>query len=314
MNIDTEKLIVKDSYSRPVIIPFIDGFGRTKLIMFKNDDVRKDHVILNIIDMIGEILKKESDDLDIETIKYDVVPTSSGSGYIEIVENAKTIFEITEKEGLTIQNYILNHNKDMSIGAFRERFIKSTAMHCVISYLLGFGDRHLDNIMISENGLLYHIDFGYILGQDPKYSNNRMIRVTPEIVNVIGGYGTEYYDYFKTVCVRIYNILRPHVNLFSNLLSVVPNIDPEMTLEIINRELSDRFEIGENHIQAATHMDNKVESANGFDSMIVDLLHKSRQNTFVKGIAGSINGSINTLTGSLGQLTGFMGIFNKTDS
>ena len=213
--------------------------------MFKKDDIRKDHIIISIINVMIEILKNESDDLNIETIRYDVMPTSNCSGYIEIVENAQTIFDITEIDGLTIQNYILNHNRNMLIGTFRERFIKSTALYCVISYLLGFGDRHLENIMISENGLLYHIDFSYILGQDPKYTNNRMIRITPEIVNAIGGYGTEYYDYFKNVCVKIYNTLRPHVNLFSNLLSVVPVIDPELNLELLKRELFERFEIRE---------------------------------------------------------------------
>ena len=284
VGVDSKNIEIMSSYSQPVIVNFIDEKGVQKPIMFKNDDVRKDYIVLGIINIIHDILKKEEIDMDIDIVRYEVIPTSNCTGYIEIVENASTVFSIVEDSGLTIQNYILNHNKNQIISKFREKFIKSTALYCVVSYLLGIGDRHLDNIMISKDGLLFHIDFGYILGQDPKYSNNRFIRVTPEIINVIGGYGTDDYDYFKKTCVKIYNRLRLHVNLFSNLLSIVPAIDPSITMDTLKRELTERFEIGENCIEAATHMDTKVDNKNNFEYMVTDLLHRSAKSKLVKGL------------------------------
>lgn len=282
--VDDKNVRIMSSYSQPAIINFIDDKGVKKPIMYKNDDVRKDYIVNNIISIIHDILKREEDDLDIEMVRYEVMPTGNNTGYIEIIENASTIFDIIENSGLTIQNYILNHNKDQIISKFREKFIRSTALYCVVSYLLGIGDRHLDNIMISKDGLLFHIDFGFILGQDPKYSNNRLIRVTPEIINVIGGYGTDDYDYFKKTCVKIYNRLRLHVNLFSNLLSVIPSLDSNITKDTIKRELTERFEIGENCLEAATHMDTKVDSKNNFEYMLIDFLYKSKKSNIYKGI------------------------------
>ena len=255
---------------------------RTKLIMYKEDDIRKDYVILGIINIINNLLNTEAN-IDIATVKYRVMPTSENTGYIEIVENARTIYDIIQ--GQTIQNYILNHNESAVVADIKDRFIKSTALYCVISYLFGFGDRHLENIMISETGLLFHIDFGYILGQDPKYTNNKSLRVTPEIINVIGGQNTENYYRFSEYCTVIYTCLRRHVNLFSNLLSVIPLIDPSITNERIMHEIFDRFEVGENNLEAATHMDLKVRRDSGsFDYMIIDFLHRSKNTQFIKGL------------------------------
>lgn len=39
----------------------------------------------------------------------------------------------------------------------------------MISYVLGLGDRHPDNIMVNKNdGNLFHIDFGHFLGNIKK--------------------------------------------------------------------------------------------------------------------------------------------------
>ena len=67
-----------------------------------------------------------------------------------------------------------------------ETFVKSCAGYCVTMYVLGVGDRHLDNLMLRSDGALFHIDFGYMLGRDPKPFPPPM-KLCKEMVEAMGG-------------------------------------------------------------------------------------------------------------------------------
>ena len=45
--------------------------------------------------------------------------------------------------------------------------VESCSGACLYSYVLALGDRHLDNLMMTDQGDIFHVDFGYIFGKDP---------------------------------------------------------------------------------------------------------------------------------------------------
>jgi phosphatidylinositol kinase/protein kinase (PI-3 family) len=104
-------------------------------------------------------------------------------------------------------------------------FIRSCAGYCVATYVLGIGDRHPSNIMLKEDGRLFHIDFGHFLGNfKSKFGVKRETSpfvFTPQFAAVFGGPQGERYEEFCQVCCDAYNCLRRENQLIISLFRLM---------------------------------------------------------------------------------------------
>lgn len=287
--VDIDGISFKRSATKPVLIPM----NKSKLL-FKRDDVRKDQTVISVIRLMEEILKENGVDIDI--ITYNVQPTSEKEGFVEIVDNATTLYQI-EKQKMSILNYLMKHNPDVSVDELRKRFLKSCAVYSVIAFLISFSDGHLDNIMLTEKGDLFYIDYGFVLGQGAKPISVPSIRITTGMLEALGGYNSEGYEEFKELCGKIYDILRRHVNTFILLLSVVPSFNsdswtsPNISHSELHKEIVKKFCPGETYEEAISHLKTKIDKSTNASSLskyhIIDFFHKHNKEKTVKNVLTS---------------------------
>ena len=282
-NVDKDNLADKDNFDDKdsnvlksiMLSPKKSEICGQDFILFKKDDLRQDYIICKIIKLMMNIIKEELD-IDINLVSYDVVPLDKYKGLIEYVPNSETINDIGKKQ-FTILNHILEHNKEETTGNIRDNFCKSTAAYCIITYLLGIEDRHLDNIMIHDTGKLFHVDFGYILGCDPKFISSD-IRITPDMLDALGGTNSQNYTQFCDLCVQMYNTIRKHASFFSHMLLQLSKINGSIyTIERIEAEVTKRFEPGVNNIDGKNHLINLLtkNQTDNWKYQINDFVHSA---------------------------------------
>ena len=271
-SIHLDQVTYIDSASRPAIIPIQNSMGDFQNLLLKQDDLRTDELIIKCIKLARHYLVTELHD-DYHIITYEVLPMNHHYGFIEIIE-AKTIHEITKKTSLL--NYVLDQNQNQTVVEVRNRFMKSCAAYCVLTYLFGIGDRHLNNIMVTPQGHLFHIDYNFILGRDPKPIVPHL-RITSEMTEFLGGERSEGYKQFQDHCFRIFLTLKRHASIFLHILSSMCNANPpyphHVTFEILKREIIARFLPGLSETEAREHFQHTIESSQGYNTIFHRLLY-----------------------------------------
>jgi hypothetical protein len=216
-----------------------------KIIIKSDSQLRKENIVSSLIILLQEKLLQQASRDRIKKFEpiptYRVIMIDKNIGIIEFLENCLTLKNISLKN-YTLQNYILENNKDTKIGVIKERFAKSLAISSCFSYVLGLGDRHANNIMVSNNGNIIHIDYGYIL-ENPIHSNivnNPIIRISGEMIDFLGGWNSEYYDLFKKYTIQVFDILRLYSNIIINYYNILGH-EKIMEWDRFKKRLTDRF-------------------------------------------------------------------------
>ena len=211
-------------------------------VIFKEgDDLRQDILTIQMLRLMNQLWK--IDGLDLGMSPYGCISCGDEIGLIEVVGNSVTTAGIARDFGgakavlqkETMFKWLMQNNeKAEDFQRAQRNFMKSCAAYCVATYVLGIGDRHNDNIMVSREGYFFHIDFGHFLGNfKSKMGIKRETApfvLTAQYVEVMGGKKSALFREFVNTSCRIFLTLRRHSELFLTLFSMCVGMGiPELT-------------------------------------------------------------------------------------
>ena len=250
------------SNSRPYLVCFETVEGMYN-VMFKFESLRRDYLV-SLMLMWMKRLKIGS------PVFYRVFEYSNRVGCVEMVENSRTLYDIKYTLNMSLEHYIYDTNRQESVDTIRDRFLHSLVCSTVLAYVLGVGDRHLENILITDRAELVHIDFEYMFGDQPFSAVKRnVIRLTPEMVNVLGGSSSEYYARFTLKCAELFQRLRVHIPFWYRLFSWLGH-------HKIHHHFLQVFQHGEFDSESSYTILNTIEQRDTIVEQLFDIAHSVR--------------------------------------
>ncbi|CAD7925832.1 unnamed protein product [Amoebophrya sp. A25] len=285
------------------------GMVDSRKYMFKEgDDLRQDQLVVQMIILMDSIFKKYG--LDLRLTPYKVIACSTIDGLIEFVPDARNLSAVLAENNNDLLAYFrsisrgqqkmahskagyspTNADNPMNTASsvqqheqmsrlhevdseILDNFVRSCAGYCVITYILGIGDRHLDNLMVTSRGQMFHIDFGFILGKDPKPFPPPM-KLCREMVDGMGGKDSPYYRSFLSNACEAFKILRRHQNLLLNLLYLMSDAGIKDISHFALSKLQEKFLPEMNDEAAESQFITLInESVNALFPQMMEKLHK----------------------------------------
>eukprot|EP01107_Rhizomastix_libera_P005939 TRINITY_DN20047_c0_g1_i1.p1 TRINITY_DN20047_c0_g1~~TRINITY_DN20047_c0_g1_i1.p1 ORF type:complete len:398 (+),score=81.93 TRINITY_DN20047_c0_g1_i1:169-1194(+) len=224
------------SSAKPVILSLYavecDEFGNfdpessslSVLLFCKFEDLRKDYIVESWLRIMNSHTPQH------EIVEYDVVCVTKDFGIIDgVVDSA----DYNNKGSIISQAFVEGAQPGSS-----QRYLENFAFCTMVSFLLGFGDRHNNNIMLlyrNQLFLMFHIDFGFILGDDPFFQS---LRLDDAMLSMLKDSGKDGWNDFKLISTNIYVELKRFLDISYCLTA---HISPSTDLVALKQFLSLRF-------------------------------------------------------------------------
>ena len=205
---NVERLEIRHIFKSNAKPLLIDCYLRNKFtpissfILKYGDDLRRDAAVLMMFRFMNILWSDNScryNNKQIAALTYKCFPLGPDYGIIELIPNCQTMKDITEK-------YVTNNKKKLNklSDDVLNTLIATCAGSFMAAYIMGIRDRHYDNILVTDEGTIFHIDFGYMLGEKVSGVDTAKFAITSDLCKLMGSKWKEFVE----ISVQCWVILR----------------------------------------------------------------------------------------------------------
>mmetsp|Transcript_12485 Transcript_12485/g.26986 ORF Transcript_12485/g.26986 Transcript_12485/m.26986 type:complete len:1097 (+) Transcript_12485:435-3725(+) len=189
----------------------IKGWRLASFIMKAGEDIRREALVMQVISKMKGWFEDEIPEANRPYLRpYTIMCIGDDAGVVECVHDAKSVDEVKKQtDGYTSLRDFFERafgppgssaaqsspgDKVLSFEQAQDNFLRSLVGYSLVCYVLQIKDRHNANILMSREGHLMHIDFGFVLGDTPKmgkvplFSERAPFKLTQEFWDVLGGW------------------------------------------------------------------------------------------------------------------------------
>jgi hypothetical protein len=220
LSLDLENTHTLGSSAGPVFFRFFSASFVPDFIVKAGDDIRQDELVLLIGSMMNQIW--QTCGLPVKLVTYQCKSVGNKVGFIEVVPNCSSLGKVQGYslsgtfQRTAITDWLQANRTSKTLwNDIIENYMSSLAAACVFDYVMGLGDRHCDNILLSPTGLVFHIDFGMILDKDYGVAATIPFTLTQQMLDVIGGKDSDMFRKFVNLCTNAFMAVRQHHVLFT---------------------------------------------------------------------------------------------------
>ena len=161
---------------------------------------------MQLLSEIQQIFKLKKLPIFLKT--YEILATGPRCGLIEVITDAMSLDEIHKKtEGQSLYDFFVKNfgkgrKKSRAFKKAQKNFIQSLVGYSLACYILQIKDRHNQNIMIDSEGHIIHIDYGFMLSNQPGKGlkfEKAPFKLTQEFVDIMRGIRTKKFIAFRNL-------------------------------------------------------------------------------------------------------------------